>query len=606
MTEQERLTVLYGDPALAPAERIPLQAGPLSMVYEGGDLKYIRYGRQEIVRRIYAAVRDGHWGTVPATLTEVERTMDAESFRIVYDARHVDAESGIDFTWRGTLTGTADGVVTFDLDGTAGAAFQTNRTGICVLHPLTVAGQPVQVRHGDGTEENGVFPELISPHQPYFDIAAVAHEVVPGVRASVTFVGEVFEMEDQRNWSDASYKTYSRPLDLPRPYEVAAGESVRQRVSVALTGYAEAPTEDDRIIVRVTDEGRSAGHGIGYVWSPESGAATEAAWNRVQELAPDFLYVPLDLATENWRADLAEADELASDLEADLLLGIAHPESLPDEWPATEGEVLALLLPPSAETLEKAVEILPEGSGVGGGYPVNFTELNRTRPESLDLDYLVWAQAPTVHAHDVTSILETPQALELQVKTALSFERPDGAGDAGIVVGPLTLARANRPPDARQQGLMGAAWYAAALGYALNASEAVEYVTLCELFGPRGLMDADGTPYPVFHALKAIGEVSGDTRVCHVNDPLRVAAFAGYAEEQFYLFAVNLSREEASVTLESLPDAPLTFRRLDETNTATGFSDPEPLRRKDNGKATIKLPAYAIGYVRAEVAEGDA
>ena len=36
--------------------------------------------------------------------------------------------------------------------------------------------------------------------------------------------GDTFEMEDQRNWTDASYKTYVRPLALPWPYTLRAGE----------------------------------------------------------------------------------------------------------------------------------------------------------------------------------------------------------------------------------------------------------------------------------------------------------------------------------------------------------------------------------------------
>ena len=35
--------------------------------------------------------------------------------------------------------------------------------------------------------------------------------------------GDAFEMEDQRNWADASFKTYVRPLSKPRPYVIAKG-----------------------------------------------------------------------------------------------------------------------------------------------------------------------------------------------------------------------------------------------------------------------------------------------------------------------------------------------------------------------------------------------
>ena len=50
------------------------------------------------------------------------------------------------------------------------------------------------------------------------------------------FSGDIFEMEDQRNWTDASYKTYSTPLALPFPVEVTAGTSIAQSVTLTLEG----------------------------------------------------------------------------------------------------------------------------------------------------------------------------------------------------------------------------------------------------------------------------------------------------------------------------------------------------------------------------------
>ena len=41
-------------------------------------------------------------------------------------------------------------------------------------------------------------------------------------------------MEDQRNWTDASYKTFSTPLRLPYPVEVPAGARIAQTVTLAL------------------------------------------------------------------------------------------------------------------------------------------------------------------------------------------------------------------------------------------------------------------------------------------------------------------------------------------------------------------------------------
>jgi hypothetical protein len=89
--------------------------------------------------------------------------------------------------------------------------------------------------------ERAAFPERIEPAQPFFDIRAISHQVAPGVTATCRMEGDAFEMEDQRNWSDASYKTYVRPLALPWPYTLPAGESVRQTITLTLAGTPATP-----------------------------------------------------------------------------------------------------------------------------------------------------------------------------------------------------------------------------------------------------------------------------------------------------------------------------------------------------------------------------
>ncbi|TIX20908.1 MAG: hypothetical protein E5V34_14810, partial [Mesorhizobium sp.] len=92
------------------------------------------------------------------------------------------------------------------------------------LHPIAgLAGSPITVEHTDGSVVETKLAQLIDPWQPFKDLRAITHEVRPGVTAECRMEGEVFEMEDQRNWSDASYKTYVRPLALPWPYVLPAG-----------------------------------------------------------------------------------------------------------------------------------------------------------------------------------------------------------------------------------------------------------------------------------------------------------------------------------------------------------------------------------------------
>ena len=100
------------------------------------------------------------------------------------------------------------------MDGEALSTLRKNRIGFCILHPMACAGLPCTISHVDGSVERGAFPTYISPHQPFVEFDAITHEM-PGLTAELRLSGDTFEMEDQRNWTDASFKTYSTPLRLP-------------------------------------------------------------------------------------------------------------------------------------------------------------------------------------------------------------------------------------------------------------------------------------------------------------------------------------------------------------------------------------------------------
>ena len=212
-----------------------LRAGPLSALYEDGGLRYVRWGPREILRRIYVAVRDRNWGTVPTALTDLRLNAGPDSFDLSFTA---DCRRGdIDFTWKGSIRGDVKGTIVFTMDGEARTTFLRNRLGFCVLHPVKeCAGRPCILERSSGAINKGNFPRYIWAQQPFQDLKAISHEVAPGVRARVAFQGDTFEMEDQRNWADASYKTYCTPLQLPFPVEVPKGTKITQKITLEVEG----------------------------------------------------------------------------------------------------------------------------------------------------------------------------------------------------------------------------------------------------------------------------------------------------------------------------------------------------------------------------------
>ncbi len=49
-------------------------------------------------------------------------------------------------------------------------------------------------------------------------------------------------MEDQRQWGDASFKTYNRPLAKPWPYKIEDGSVLEQSVCLTWSACDKAPS----------------------------------------------------------------------------------------------------------------------------------------------------------------------------------------------------------------------------------------------------------------------------------------------------------------------------------------------------------------------------
>src|SRR4051812_40953000 len=141
------------------SQQIPLRAGPLRLVFENGDLRYVTLGEREVLRRVYVAVRDRNWDTIPLRLSNLQVRQQNDAFNVSFDARHTQGE--VDFAWRGTLMGDADGTVRCVMDGEVMHTFLRSRIGWCVLHPGDVGGAPYRVEHDDGSSEAGNLPALV-------------------------------------------------------------------------------------------------------------------------------------------------------------------------------------------------------------------------------------------------------------------------------------------------------------------------------------------------------------------------------------------------------------------------------------------------------------
>ncbi len=612
-------------PAYAPVT--PLRAGPITLLFSNGDLRQLRVGEVEIVQRIYVAVRDQDWGTAPATLHDLVIDDHLDRFRITFTAVHRENEVG--FTWRGQIDGSADGTVRFTMDGRADTTFKRNRIGFCVLHPASAAGTPVTLTHSDGSQSASEFPTLVSPHQPFMDLRAITHEFAPGQYAEVSFEGDIFETEDQRNWTDASYKTYSTPLSLPFPVTVEAGTTIRQEVTVRVHGNLPQPMgQAGSAPVAVNIEQSTVATlpqlGLGCASHGQPLSAQEAA--HIAALKLSHLRVDLDLSQPDVGETLARAVSDANAVGAALEIALFVGEDVAREIDTLE-QLLAATSPNVARWLVFArhAAITPAATvtalrptlarfapdaPIGGGTNLYFVHLNRTHPPVEVLDFVCYSINPQVHAFDLVSLVENMTAQPATVVSARAF-----VGDKPIVISPITLrarfnADAAGPPaptppgelpysgDVRQPTGFAAAW---TLGSLSNLAQAgVAALTYYETTGWRGVLETEaGTPlpdkfpsqpgqlFPVYHLFHALAPYAGgEVHRVTISDPLTIAAIAVTRAGQHCTIVANLRDTTQQVAIQGHHGA-LALQTLGDPAGSIAFDHAQ-------GSLTIELAPYAL------------
>ena len=168
-----------------------LSASPLSVELDNGQLRYLKVNGIEVLRAVAFLVRDENWGTYTPALTGLSVDERVDGFSVKYHA--VARRPGQEIAFDARIEGKADGSLEFAASATPKTDFLTARTGFVVLHPLKgVVGNQVEIEHVDGTIEKSKFPEAVNPIQPFLNIRALTHEVMPGVKAAVRFEGDTW------------------------------------------------------------------------------------------------------------------------------------------------------------------------------------------------------------------------------------------------------------------------------------------------------------------------------------------------------------------------------------------------------------------------------
>ena len=548
-----------------------LEAGDWRAELRNDELAEISYHGIPVLRGVRAVVRDRDWQTLVPVVRGIERVQGAGRFAV-----HLDIDfAGSGCRYSGKLgIGFSAGSLEVVFDGEASAEFKSNRIGLVVLHRPDEAGRPVVIGTPEGETRSSRFPVQISPHQPFRDVAAMQW-TRDGGNFRIDFSGDVFETEDQRNWTDASYKTYSRPLSLPFPMDIPAGsrlnQSLRLTASVPARRRLNASTPANEELVVTADV-------AAMVPALSLSAADGVTGNALPLSVPGLESLLVELAAGNpdlkQRARQAKEQAQALNVPLDVRLSVDNPDQIPRLLNLVASHrVLRLGVFGSKShvtepALWEALESAADESGFRGqliaGARSHFTELNRSAHvipgRASGLTYSV---TPQMHATEVPHIVES---LPMQSVTAANALRI--ADGRPLYIGPVTLKpRFNAvattalndettkgTADPLQADPFTAAWLLGSI--AALSVPGVQSVSYFETGGPRGISTAAGLT-PAGKVLTALAALRGrnilQTRGIRHGMVLYPVQDAG----GIVLFAANLTRHPKKETVR-LPDGAYT------------------------------------------------
>ncbi|HTG43446.1 MAG TPA: hypothetical protein VK633_02825, partial [Verrucomicrobiae bacterium] len=588
----------------------------------------IRWKGQEFILAIYGAVRDRHWNTIKPVLKTLEVNSIPGAFSLKFSAECLCEE--IQYTWNGSIRGDAQGEFRYEFSGQAQSDFLRNRIGLCVLHPLPLCvGANALIEHPDGTRETATFPEQVAPFQPIQEIRAIEYDIGSGAAVAIRFEGEIFEMEDQRNWTDSSFKTYSTPLRIPLPAAVKKGDRVQQTVSFQIKdsiveagrGTLAVPHENAQPISIPLSIEFGAGRvkpRVGFGVSPISLSRQSVEW--AHALQADHLRVDCHFEEPDWNSKLVQADAQANSIGAGLHIGVFLSRDKERNLSELAGAIRDLrsavklwLIYDDTENCTRPATVA-QAQKILGTNPTNFAagtnryfaDLNRDRPPADANWFPCFSINPQVHASDSLSMLENVDAQSDVLIAASTFAAQL------IVVSPVTLRPRNDPrapdsvragnlSDPRQTSLFAARWTLGSLA-ALTSPNRAHSLTYFELAGPGGLMCAEEPfLYPVYFVFKGLAQMAQLATLERLAPEHQrcLSALAGTdAAGQKIIWLANHTSKQLEVQLTRQTGARLRLEFFQELDFSEAHREPghpfSPAALEYFTNSIIQLPPFAL------------
>lgn len=568
--------------------------GPVSWTTHAADVRYVRWAGQEIIRRIFVTLRDRQWQEVSPSTWSCRATRKDDSLQLDLSARH--ETEGIQFGWQGVFAvNTRTQEISFTLTGTVPDEMIVNRLGLVVLHPtdgLVGGSATVSWLSGQQTIElserihaqpivNGLPTGMTAPFTTLTTTFATDRSV------RFDFSGELFEIEDQRNFGDTSFKSYCPPLALGFPRVLQPGTEIRHSVTCQVPeGFGTvSPRADGQFVDTVQLPPRRAGAAVPRIGAQLS--AKDVIECGLSHLRADIAAVSgkeaftsvRDLLRPDQRLELGlELDQ--GDLNDELIAAVCEDPQIARILLLEAGQTVVGrdLAKQVCRTLERHGCSVPVATAVNG----YFVELNRGVPADIGETGLAVAVCPTVHSGDVLTATENIAALPAIVRTAREL-----FPGREVTVSPLTLQLGPKPdPDV---------YAIASLSWLVGSVETVGHIGLSSI-----TLGKDVLPDPAAHPELADAWSSVLTLLNTARTSSSVAT-AALPQRRLHAVAWQEKPAEENLLVANLADVDQTValgadQELRQTRTLWAPLNPTP---QGDAQREFVVPAYGVVHVLA-------
>ena len=531
-------------------------------------LRNIKYNNIEILKLISFLVRDKNWNNYSPEIIKTSSYNKDQQLHFEFDLKYGDVEQ-LEVK---LLLSIGSNSVKLIANGKFLTDFWTNRIGFNLLLPLDgVVNQQVIVSKSDQTTETLKYPLIIQPDQPMVKFNNLSYEMFDSIALNIRFDGIHFEMEDQRNWGDASYKIYSGSLLDPFPYKENKNSAFHQEIEITVrekNNSLETISNQNIIPLNIQEE---------YTM-PKIGIKVDNETNGIDVVNVDFVYHLVDFERNT------ESKPNFNNLPIYLVALIDHTKKVKDIVKDIKDYILSnkisvdkiLICPkiylnsfqpagewPSVPKLEdyyKEAKIQLPDVHIFSGMVTNFTELNRKKPDGK-FDGINFSFTPIVHDASDYGVLDTPNSLKYILHSVNNFSK-----DTPIHIGPMTLGMHFNPYgeklaanidqvrlemtdfDPRHDSLIGLNWTIAV--FAETLSKNTKFITIASLKGVHGILTESNQKRPLFYLYEVLLYFK-NAKIYKIEKMNSISGVKLVKEKKMYYLLTNNSSNQTSYILEN-------------------------------------------------------